>query len=80
MTGRIMMLPHDVVLTADQHARGTFKPIRLRRLSAGNLDEEVGPVVRRDSFLSDDMVETEIEFIEGEHLRDRGLSMNISST
>lgn len=80
MTGCIMMLPHDVVLTAHQHAGRTFKPIRLGRLSAGNLDEKVGPVIRRDRFLSDDVVEAEIEFIKGEHLRNRGLSMNISST
>jgi hypothetical protein len=70
----VMMLPHDVILATHQHARRTLEFIRLRGLTSGHLDEKIGAVVCRDGFLADDVVETKVEFVEREHLRDKGVS------
>lgn len=63
------MLPHDVILATDKDTGRSLEFIGLRGLTAGYLDEQVGAVVCRDGFLADDVVETEVEFVEGQHLR-----------
>ena len=75
-----MMLPHDVILATDKDTGRSLEFIGLRGLTAGYLDEQVGAVVCRDGLLADNVVETEVKFVEGKHLREGGLAIVVEQS
>jgi len=58
----------DVILRADQHARGPLPPVRVLIEAAGHLDDEVCAPVDGCGVLAHDVVEAEVELVVGECL------------
>jgi hypothetical protein len=61
----------DMVLAADKNTAGAIERVGICGLTTRNLDEQVGAGVGRLGVFSHDVVQAEIEFIEGEHLVSR---------